>query len=166
MADNDIQCRSHHGCQRQKIFVKAFASHSGMPETSCRQWWSIQKASLIRSVSSDGPYSCLIPSGWSCAISRHVCGAYCPDPSMWTGSRCRAGMSSLREGTAYKQGVSHQRSCNSHKQLQKQTTAISCNQKLQLHWKLASGRKTKSSSTLCGSPQEVLAKLSVLKRRS
>lgn len=76
---------------------------------------------------SDGPYRCLIPSDWSCAITRHVCGARCPDLSVWTGSRCRAGRSAPREGTAYKQGVSHQRNCNStnsHKQLQKQTAAI------------------------------------------
>lgn len=122
MADNNIQWlpESENTCEN-------ICFTFGMPETSCRQWWSIQKASLICSVSSDSPYSCLISSDWSCAITRHVCGACCPDLSVWTGRRCRAGMSAPREGTAYKQGGSHQRNCNStnsHKQLQKQTVAI------------------------------------------
>lgn len=97
----------------------------GMPETSCRQWWSIQKASLICSVSRDGPYSCLIPSGWSCAISKHVCGARCPtslcEQALGAGwDVCSKGGDSIQAGSHQR----HSNSTNSHKQLQKQTVAI------------------------------------------
>lgn len=130
MADNDVQCRSHQWLPETENTCESICFSLEMPETSCRLLRAVMKhpeVSLICSVSCDGPYSSLISSDWSCAITRHVCGACCPDLSVWTGSRCRAGMSAPREGAAYKQGVSHQRDCNStnsHEQLQKQTAAI------------------------------------------
>lgn len=101
------------------------------PNLFCMPWWHLDPSNPLRLILH------AMPTG-------HICMARCSGHLVEMGSRCRVEMSAKRKGTAYKQGASYQRNCNSadfQKWLYKQS------QMVQLHWKQAAKRKTKGSST-------------------